>query len=73
MGLVLLAAGRQLYPRMSAHEYTRQAQAESGFWTSFAEILSTHPHLPKRVRAVMDSGALPMSTVQPAVRAQNVA
>ena len=56
-GLLLVAAGRQLYGRMSAHEYTRAFDADSGFWTSFAEILSTHPHLPNRVRAVMKSGA----------------
>jgi Zn-dependent protease with chaperone function len=73
-GLLLVAAGRELYQRMSAHEYVRQADAESGFWTSFAEILQTHPHLPKRVRAVMASGAaVQMAAAQRPVPTQNVA
>lgn len=74
-GLLLLAAGKRLYPRMSAHEYIRQAEADSGFWTWLAEILQTHPHLPRRVRAVMDfAGTVPeMSPPQRGVRQQSVA
>jgi Zn-dependent protease with chaperone function len=74
-GLLLVAAGKQLYQRMSAHEYARQADAgETGFWISFAEILQTHPHLPNRVRAVMASSAAAQAPATPRpARAQNVA
>ena len=51
-GLLVLAAGGKLYRRVDTHEYCRQTDTDGGFWTSFAEILSTHPNLAKRVLAV---------------------
>jgi Zn-dependent protease with chaperone function len=51
-GLLVLAAGRDLYNQVNADEFMKQRETESGFFVRFAEILSTHPTLPKRVAAV---------------------
>lgn len=51
-GLLVLAAGRELYTYVNAAEYSGQRETETGFFVSFAEILSTHPILPKRVAAL---------------------
>jgi Zn-dependent protease with chaperone function len=55
-GLRLLAAGKQLYAAVDVAELGDQALRDRGFWTWFAEILSTHPHLPKRVAALSERG-----------------
>jgi Zn-dependent protease with chaperone function len=51
-GLLVLAAGRDLYTQVNAAEYSGQRETETGFFVRFAEILSTHPNLPKRVAAL---------------------
>ena len=51
-GLLVLAAGRDLYTQVNSTEYARQRETESGFFVRFAEILSTHPNLTKRVAAL---------------------
>jgi Zn-dependent protease with chaperone function len=51
-GLLVLAAGRELYTHVNSAEYSGQRETETGFFVSFAEILSTHPNLPKRVAAL---------------------
>lgn len=51
-GLLVLAAGRDLYNQVNPTEYIRQRETERGFFVRFAEILSTHPNLPKRVAAL---------------------
>ncbi len=51
-GLLILAAGRDLYTHVNSTEYSGQRETETGFFVSFAEILSTHPNLPKRVAAL---------------------
>jgi Zn-dependent protease with chaperone function len=48
-GLLVLAAGRDLYTQVDAAEYANQRSTERGFFVKFAEIVSTHPHLTKRV------------------------
>lgn len=53
-GLLVLAAGRQLYRQVDPREYARQVVTEKGFWVRRAELLSSHPHLPKRVAAVLE-------------------
>ena len=55
-GLLVLAAGKRLYRQVGSVDFSNQADTEGGFWVSFAEILSTHPNLPKRVRAVVGLG-----------------
>jgi Zn-dependent protease with chaperone function len=51
-GLLVLAAGRDLYTHVNSTEYSGQQETETGFFVRFAEILSTHPNLPKRVAAL---------------------
>lgn len=51
-GLLVLAAGRDLYTQVNSGEYIKQRETETGFFVRFAEILSTHPNLPKRVAAL---------------------
>lgn len=51
-GLLVLAAGRDLYTQVNSAEYSNQRETETGFFVAFSEILSTHPNLPKRVAAL---------------------
>jgi Zn-dependent protease with chaperone function len=51
-GLLVLAAGRELYNQVNTAEFINQRETEAGFFVRFAEILSTHPNLPKRVAAL---------------------
>jgi Zn-dependent protease with chaperone function len=55
-GLLVLAAGNELYRHVDAHEYVNQIQTQTGFWVEFAEILASHPNLPKRVAALLPHG-----------------
>jgi Zn-dependent protease with chaperone function len=56
-GLLMLAAGTQLYRRVDARQYARQVESEAGFWVRRAELMSSHPTLPKRVAALIAVGA----------------
>ena len=56
-GLLVLAAGRSLYRNVDAKEYARQVETETGFFVKRAELMSTHPNLPKRVAAILAGGA----------------
>jgi len=58
-GLLALAAGKQLYSHVDSREFSAQAETDGGFWIGLAELLSTHPRLPKRVAALMDAGLPP--------------
>ncbi len=51
-GLLVLAAGRDLYHKVNSAEFGAQRETEAGFFVRFAEILATHPHLTKRVAAL---------------------
>ena len=51
-GLLVLAAGRDLYSRVDSTAYANQRVTERGFFVTLAEILSTHPNLTKRVAAM---------------------
>lgn len=53
-GLLVLAAGRDLYTQVNSAEYSNQRETETGFFVRLAEILSTHPNLTKRV-AILNS------------------
>jgi Zn-dependent protease with chaperone function len=55
-GLLALAAGPELYRRVDAREFAEQVQTEGGFWVRRAELLASHPTLPKRVAAVIAAG-----------------
>jgi Zn-dependent protease with chaperone function len=51
-GLLLLAAGKQLWRKVNHGAFTAQTETESGFWHWFAEKASTHPHLNKRLARI---------------------
>jgi Zn-dependent protease with chaperone function len=60
-GLLVLAAGRDLYDRVDAEVYADQRRTEGGFFVRFAEILATHPNLTKRVAVL--GGSRPRGVV----------
>ncbi len=51
-GLRVLVAGKRLYPAVDVSELILQADRNTGFWPWLAEMLSSHPFLPKRVAAL---------------------
>lgn len=51
-GLILLAAGPKLAPKVDADEYLASFKAERSVWKRIAELFSSHPHLPKRISAL---------------------
>ena len=55
-GLLALAAGKQLHAHVDVREFAAQAETDTGFWVRRAEIISTHPNLPKRVAALLKAG-----------------
>jgi Zn-dependent protease with chaperone function len=57
-GLLALAAGGRLFPRVDARQYAGQAVVDHGLSVRMAEIFSTHPHLTKRVAAVLRRTAM---------------
>ena len=55
-GLLVLAAGKQLHAHVDVREFAAQAESDKGFWVRRAEIISSHPNLPKRVAALLKAG-----------------
>lgn len=52
-GLLVLAAGKHLYRHVEPGAFVSQTtEAQGSFWISLAEMLSTHPILPKRLNRV---------------------
>jgi Zn-dependent protease with chaperone function len=51
-GLTILAAGKRLYRRIDVDRYSDEASREGGFWVWLAQVMSSHPHLPRRIRAL---------------------
>jgi len=52
-GLLALAAGKLLYPHIDPREFAAQAETDRGFWIRRAELMASHPRLPKRVAALL--------------------
>lgn len=48
-GLVLLASGKRLYTKVDVNAFVEQKETDGGFWTWFAEKVSTHPRLIRRI------------------------
>lgn len=48
-GILLLAAGKKIWQKVNVDEFIKQEQTEIGFWSWFAEKVSTHPKLTKRL------------------------
>jgi Zn-dependent protease with chaperone function len=65
-GLLALAAGKQLHPHVDVREFAAQAQKDQSYWTRRAELMSSHPLLPKRVAALLKAGvAMPARSQAP--------
>lgn len=58
-GILALAAGSRSHHLVDAGIYGNQVVSEAGFWRSFAEVLSTHPILPRRLIELSAVGLLP--------------
>jgi Zn-dependent protease with chaperone function len=48
-GLLVLASGKKLYKKINVERFIDQSNTETGFWSWFAEKMSSHPKLSKRV------------------------
>jgi len=57
-GLLLLASGRTLFKKINIKEYILQDYFEDGFWKWFAEAVSSHPNLTKRVAVIHSANNL---------------
>lgn len=65
-GLLVLAAGKQLHPHVDVREFAAQVQKDQGFFIKRAELMSSHPLLPKRVAALLKAGvAMPARSSAP--------
>ncbi|WP_163710319.1 M48 family metallopeptidase [Mangrovibacterium lignilyticum] len=53
-GLLVLASGKTIYRKVNLKAYLRQDTSEDGFWKWFAEKVSTHPNLTKRLAVFTD-------------------
>ena len=53
-GLLVLASGKKIYKRVNLNEYLRQNISEDGFWKWFAEKVSSHPNLTRRLDSLGD-------------------
>lgn len=51
-GLIVLSAGKHLYKNVNYEEYMEKAKISEGFWIWSTNLLSTHPILPRRIRAI---------------------
>jgi len=54
-GLVILTAGKNLYPRINVEQYLLDASKERTFAKWFAEVVSTHPHISRRLRMLIQN------------------
>ena len=50
--LTILAIGKRLFRQVNKTEYLDQVNQEKGFFVWLAEVLSTHPPLPKRINEI---------------------
>jgi Zn-dependent protease with chaperone function len=53
-GLMLLAAGKNMWRKTDMNRFMEQESSERGFWFWFAEKVSTHPRLTKRMLRFKD-------------------
>jgi len=52
LGLLILASGKTGYKKVNMDEYINSSKNETGFWLWFAEKVSSHPNLPKRIENI---------------------
>jgi len=55
-GLLALAAGNRVHLKVDAAVFAQQVTTEAGLFRSLAEVLSSHPILPRRVLELTTSG-----------------
>lgn len=48
-GILILAAGKKIWEKVNIDEFIKQEKSEIGFWSWFAEKVSTHPKMTKRI------------------------
>ncbi len=53
-GLLLLASGKTIYRKVNVKAFIHQDTSEDGFWKWFAEKVSSHPNLTKRLVPYVD-------------------
>jgi Zn-dependent protease with chaperone function len=53
-GLLILASGKSIFKKVNLNEYLAQINTEDGFWSWFAEKVSSHPNLTKRLAIYKD-------------------
>lgn len=71
-GLLALASGKRLFSNVDLNSYLRQFESERGFWTWYSEYNSTHPHLPKRIKALLEAGLIQSARLQPSEAADRL-
>jgi Zn-dependent protease with chaperone function len=54
--LLVLAAGSWLHAHVNVQEFANQADTDRSFWIRRAELVSSHPRLPRRVAALVALG-----------------
>lgn len=59
-GMLTLAAGKRLHSKINVEDFLLKSQIEHGFWKWFAEIISSHPNLPKRISEFKSFSNRPM-------------
>ncbi|EGO63876.1 M48 family metallopeptidase [Acetonema longum] len=64
-GLLILAAGKKIYNKVNVNAFLRQADTERGLFVWLATIISTHPPLTKRLKAITDVSAHYARTATP--------
>ncbi|HCX23583.1 MAG: hypothetical protein CMB80_31430 [Flammeovirgaceae bacterium] len=51
-GIMVLAAGKNIYSKINLKQYLEDAQMEDSFWVWFSEKFLSHPHTFKRLLAI---------------------
>lgn len=57
-GLLVLSAGKKLYKNVNIDDFIAQSSRETGLWVWLAEMLSSHPALPHRLKAIKEIPAV---------------
>ncbi len=65
-GMLILTTGKSIWKKTNIDEFIKQEKSERGFWSWFAEIISTHPKMTKRI-ARLHEATKQFSPIQPKV------
>lgn len=53
-GILVLLAGKKLHSKVNISELIKTANEEIGFWSGWAELISSHPTLSSRLKRMVD-------------------